>query len=120
MQVEQEDESHKEFLDRRNAFVRDVASSNKMMAMMILGGPKCVQCGFADMRALDFDHINNDGFLAKAKKNGNRGKNYNRQRNIWIIENPEEARKKYQILCANCNRIKAIDLLGEKTKNAVF
>jgi len=27
----------------------------------------------------------------------------------WIVKNPEEARKKYQLLCANCNYIKALE-----------
>lgn len=61
-------------------------------------GGKCARCGFNDYRALDVDHING---------------NANKEGRVavetlwpWVEAHPQEARLKYQLLCANCNRIK--------------
>jgi len=63
---------------------------------------KCVRCGFSDERALQIDHINNDGYK-DAKKNG-KGASW------WYLKNVYKSllkgEKKYQVLCANCNWIK--------------
>ena len=60
-------------------------------------GGKCVHCGFSDWRALCIDHINGGGRLDREKK----------QLYTWLRDNnyPDG----YQILCANCNLIKAIE-----------
>jgi len=75
----------------------------RLRCLNYLGGAVCVMCGFSDIRALVIDHINNDGnkerygFLAK------RGRQYF----AYICRMPqEEARQRYQVLCANCNMIK--------------
>lgn len=60
-------------------------------------GDKCIECGFADKRALHIDHINNDGYEHR-KKNTSAT-----QRLRDVINDKDE---KYQILCANCNFIK--------------
>ena len=61
------------------------------VALMVLGR-KCVRCGFDDIRALQIDHINNDGYKE------NRVKMYHK-----ILRGDTEG---YQVLCANCNWIK--------------
>ena len=62
--------------------------------------PKCMRCGFSDIRALQIDHVNGGGNLENSRI-GN-GK-VQRQ----ILQMPQqEAYSKYQILCANCNWIK--------------
>jgi len=67
----------------------------------LLGG-KCTHCGFdKDVRALTLDHKNSDGSEDR-KKNGSKIARY-------YILHPEEARERLQVLCANCNKIKAID-----------
>lgn len=64
-----------------------------------LGG-KCAHCGFSDVRALQIDHIHGGG-IKEIRKIGNA----KIERNILgmsIIE----MKRKYQLLCANCNWIK--------------
>lgn len=59
-------------------------------------GAKCNHCGFNDIRALQIDHINDDGY--KDRKKGIVGYELLSK----ILNNIDN----YQILCANCNWIK--------------
>lgn len=71
-------------------------------AINMLGG-KCIQCGFTDHRALQFDHVNSDGF--KDRVNNKLPYRYSRYyRKIIASFNSGEGR--FQLLCANCNWIK--------------
>ncbi len=60
-------------------------------------GNKCVDCGFSDIRALQVDHVNSDGYLERVKTGS--GSYYKR-----VVKDATSGR--YQILCANCNWIK--------------
>lgn len=65
--------------------------------------PKCVDCGFNDVRCLEIDHINNDGAKERKKIFGNSkmaGGAFYR----WLIKNNYP--KGYQVLCKNCNWLK--------------
>lgn len=69
-------------------------------------GRSCAICGFDDIRALQIDHIENDG-AAERKSLG--GKSVSGWRFYEILKArgyPEG----YQTLCANCNNIKQWDL----------
>jgi hypothetical protein len=73
----------------------------KLRLIAALGG-KCVRCGFSDFRALQFDHIRGGGVKElKAGKNMIMMKRY--------LQNIDAAKKKIQILCANCNWIKRFE-----------
>ena len=77
----------------------------------IIGGEdwsKCIQCGFKDHRALPNEHIDDDGYL------DNRKFPDKRSRDNYYVAHPEEAKKKLQIFCSNCNEIKKYDLQQEK------
>lgn len=76
-------------------------SSDKIRLIMFdLLGHECKRCGFSDKRALQIDHINGGGNKeAKLFKSGTTM--IRRYR-----DNPELAKQKLQILCANCNWIK--------------
>ena len=63
-------------------------------------GRECKRCGFSDMRALQIDHINGDGYKDRGKC---RGTSSHKRRILEAIKNGEN---RYQILCANCNWIK--------------
>ena len=63
-------------------------------------GPKCVDCGYTDIRALEIDHVYNNG--AEHRKTG-RGSSYYKS----MLDNLED----YQVLCSNCNQIKRHSLL---------
>jgi len=70
-------------------------------------GDKCCRCGYRDLRALQFDHINGDGF--KIRKTGPNGKytpglEWNKR--IIAAYDCGALAERYQLLCANCNQIK--------------
>lgn len=65
-------------------------------------GAKCVRCGYdADIRALVLDHKNGDGYLDRARIGSRIGRYY------WT--RLDEAKANLQVLCCNCNHLKAID-----------
>ena len=68
----------------------------------------CARCGLSDIRVLDLDHINNNGYEHR-KEIGTL--------NIikWILENNFPTG--FQILCKNCNWIKELDRREKKNKN---
>ena len=69
----------------------------RKQAIKYLGG-ECVSCGYDDVRALQFDHINGDGHL---ERKNNPGGAYPMFRAIT-----HGRRSDIQLLCANCNWIK--------------
>lgn len=78
---------------------RTLYAQRKDMLFDILGGAKCARCRFSDTRALQFDHINGGGHRERKQT----------EPHSWLryyVNHPEEARKKLQVLCANCNQIK--------------
>lgn len=64
-------------------------------------GDKCVNCGFSDKRALQFDHINGDGFKDQKNRNVTHYKK--------IVLSIQSGEKRFQILCCNCNWIKRVE-----------
>jgi len=63
------------------------------------GAMTCVRCGFPDIRALVLDHINGGGTEhRRTMKAGT---------NVWLWLARHGFPPGYQILCANCNAIKA-------------
>lgn len=66
----------------------------KRQAAILKLGSICVRCGFSDERALQFDHIDGDGYL---DREGN---------TACISVQILRGAGKYQLLCANCNWIK--------------
>lgn len=71
-------------------------------------GRTCKNCGFSDLRALQFDHIHGGGSKAMRKlKTRGRAWYY---RKIALAPKME---KVFQILCANCNWIKRVEQLEE-------
>jgi hypothetical protein len=66
---------------------------------MAVLGDRCVRCGFDDYRALVIDHIHGGGRFERM---------YRSSPSVFyrsVIANPDGL----QILCANCNLIKAIE-----------
>ena len=81
-----------------NAYRRRTMARLRIEAISALGG-RCRRCGFADHRALQFDHVNGGGQAARKRTSP-----FQMLRRIWraAIEGTPE----YQLLCANCNWIK--------------
>lgn len=72
-------------------------------------GNKCVVCGFSDRRALHFDHIYNDGHLDRQSSAGKRKTKNVSEWKMKYATDPDLARSRLQVLCANCNAIKEYD-----------
>lgn len=79
-----------------STYVRSYRVRRKEKLFEILGSHVCIKCGFADKRALQFDHKNGGGV-----KDQHIHDIYN-----YYSSHPEEAKQKLQVLCANCNWIK--------------
>ncbi|SRR6266436_3335853 len=62
-------------------------------------GSQCVKCSFSDPRALQVDHVNGGGRQDK------RGYILYHK----IIKSQALGTNEYQLLCANCNMIKAVE-----------
>ena len=85
---------NKKYLAYRNEKNREL----RQQGITKLGG-KCIKCGFSDIRALQFDHINGGG-KRELKRTGTM------TRYIAVLK---DNGTKYQLLCANCNWIKKYD-----------
>jgi hypothetical protein len=72
----------------------------KRRELFTLLGDRCVICGFTDTRALQLDHKFGGGTQELIKFKGN-WQLYN-----YYLKNPELAKERLQILCANHNWIK--------------
>lgn len=68
-------------------------------------GNSCNHCGFNDQRALQIDHINDNGAEERYALDGSRNFSGWRFYEYLIKNNYPEG---YQTLCANCNMIKEL------------
>lgn len=71
-------------------------------------GRVCKHCGVKDIRVLQIDHVNGDGYKERTASKNNWGE--------YLIHILKDETNSYQILCANCNWIKRIEN-GELKKN---
>ena len=106
------DENRHEIIEKNNKYSKshrkeinllrkNTYNNYKNILFEILGGKRCVKCGYAkDTRALQIDHINGGG----RKDRGSKDMLVMLRR---YVKNPEQAKKQLQILCANCNVIKS-------------
>ena len=79
---------------------RGFSVNGKRFALLQMLGAECARCGYRDIRALQLDHINGGG-CKERKEMG-----HNTKLNNYYWSHPEEAFRKLQVLCANCNWIK--------------
>lgn len=90
--------------EKIKAWSRKTNRNIRLFTIQLLGG-KCVRCGNTDIRVLQVDHINGDG--AKHRKEFNNKHSVLRAVILKELKsNLIEAKKRYQLLCANCNWIK--------------
>ena len=66
----------------------------------LLGGA-CTQCGLADQRVLEVDHIEQDGASHRRKQGG-----YGNTRWYILKQLREGVNEGWQLLCANCHAVK--------------
>jgi hypothetical protein len=82
----------------------------KIRAFQILavhGRICCSECGDHRWDVLHADHVDNDGHRHR-KQIGQGGNGAGKRVYHWILQHPEEARKCFQLLCANCHQLKTI------------
>lgn len=81
------------------------------------GRMECINCNFDDLRALQIDHIDNNGAEERRKLFGSRlcaGTTFYR----WLRKNDYPIG--YQVLCANCNTIKHQEnIINEKHNSSI-
>lgn len=98
-------ETHPEW-DVKNAEHHKTKYALYKEKVLDLLGHACVACGYDDIRALQIDHINGDGWVERRKRNGNKmNRGYGYPFLKQVLEDPL-VKQKFQILCANCNWIK--------------
>ena len=88
--------NEKDWREARRASVRKHREKVKALIYQLLGGPKCVRCGFDDERALQIDHIHGAGTRGRNERGVHRE----------YADILRWGREKFQVLCANCNWIK--------------
>jgi len=81
------------------------------------GKPKCAICGFDnDPRLLQVDHVNNDGAQEQRRLSGTRSGGTDKLYRFILKQPPEEARKRYRVLCAFHNWCDKIGITGNEYK----
>lgn len=73
-------------------------------------GRVCQRCGFSDERALQLDHVNDDGAAERHAAGRPTWAGYRFYQSLKARDWPGG----YQTLCANCNVIKQVELLSRR------
>ncbi len=79
-------------------------------------GRECAWCGFDDERALQIDHIENNGAEERKSLGGQQMSGWRFYQHLVKLELPAG----YQTLCANCNNIKQHMYLTEKRLSGII
>jgi 5-methylcytosine-specific restriction endonuclease McrA len=91
--------SERRFRARHPEVGREYKQGLRVQAIAVLGGA-CCKCGFTDIRALEIDHINNDGCLDRKKRT---------RYSMWASIIKGASVGEFQLLCANCHQIKSYE-----------
>jgi ssDNA-binding Zn-finger/Zn-ribbon topoisomerase 1 len=75
----------------------------KRIELLLLLGGKCMKCGFHDLRILQVDHINGNGYKERQESSSSYDYWYK------ILQKVKKGSKDYQLLCPNCNWIKRVE-----------
>lgn len=98
----------------RLLFIRRKSLNTFRERLFHLLGHVCVKCGYHDKRALQFDHINGHGSKELALY-PSKDKYYKK-----YVNDPELAKRTFQVLCANCNIIKRFEKAEHHSKSIIF
>lgn len=102
-------ESNKEYgrLNKEKQAERQAERRFKLRAVVLKKmGAECKNCSYNDFRALQIDHIKSNGKIDRIDN-----KNYNEKFLKYLINLDNiELTDNYQLLCANCNSIKKLEL----------
>jgi hypothetical protein len=86
-----------------------------MRLMQQLGGIKCKSCGCKDYKILEFDHIHGDGTIDRKRLRNMKVKFV-----AYYLMHIEQARRKLQVLCSPCHRLKHGDYKKKKSWTVVY
>jgi len=91
-----------EWYERRK---KDIRQRDRLLRLRVLEklGGKCAKCGFSDLRALQVDHVQNNGYEERKQLH------WRKYYKIILNLTDEELKRNYQLLCANCNWIRKYD-----------
>jgi hypothetical protein len=90
-----------EYLAKNNERNRKLRADMKAKAIAALG-ERCASCGYdTDVRALQIDHINGDGYIERKAQTS--------QHAFYRDIAAHGSQGRYQVLCANCNQIKRME-----------
>lgn len=97
--------------EKTNARSRAYTLKRRIQVLQAYGGenPRCKICECKEIKLLHLDHIKNDGKQEREKLGLSGAGFYG-----WLIKNNYPNKKKYQILCKNCNWIKHVNNLKTK------
>lgn len=107
-------EKRREDYKKRPSYYRKITNNHKIKRRMSLfnflcnGNICCQKCSFRDIRALQLDHVKNDGSQDR-KRFKNENNFYFYYYNHYL-----EAKEKLQVLCANCNTLKRTIIVHQK------
>lgn len=98
------------FVNRNGTLKKDKGVSITQLAITVLGG-RCIKCGYYDdKRALQIDHIHSDGNLERTRFTVQQIATLIHKAYIYnLSEALEIVHDRYQVLCANCNKIKQVE-----------
>lgn len=90
-------------------------NQNRRIFVINYFGSKCMNCGINDFDILSVDHIDNDGYKYKNHVR------YRKLSELYIgyekrIKSGENLKKRYQLLCWNCNHKKRLAFIKSKLK----
>jgi hypothetical protein len=97
-------ELRSEHIKKRRVWQRESRLKRRQDAANALGG-KCAQCGEADIRLLDFDHIDPIKWRSSGEKaNGQHNPNTINK----MVKDGKDPMEVYQLLCVRCHRLKTL------------
>lgn len=91
---------------RARSFTVEVRKRNRKYINKYKSAHPCVDCGFSDIRALDFDHVNGEKDLNLAQTHS-----------YWSVKRIQREIDKCEVRCSNCHRIKTWERLRMSEKS---
>ena len=89
---------------RRRKMNSAAGKRNVREKIFLVLGNRCARCGYDDPRAFQIDHVHGDGAIERRRAHvRKRNAAYFRR----VLRSVKAGEGRYQLLCANCNWIKA-------------
>ena len=103
----QRSDKRRRYLAESNSKQRD---KNQRFVTRYLRNKQCIECGFDNSIALDFDHVNPDQKTLAVSEMANTS---------YSIQRIKQEIRKCRILCSNCHRIHTYTQMGYSSRSLV-